>query len=430
MREAVEARLPAYIHLLTHLVAVRGVSADGLRTPALQQSAALCARLLSMAGFPRVEILDVDGAGPAVWAERPGPPDSPTVLLYAHHDVQPVGDLDRWTSSPWEAEVREGRLYGRGTADDKGGLVVHLAALEHLGDAPLTLRVLVEGDEEVGSPGVDTLLATHADRLRADVVVLPDAVNSDVGVPSLTVALRGLVDLLITVRTLEAPLHSGLYGGAVPDALGVLVSLLASLTRPDGSLAVDGLLCQAPDPAVSPPDLDRWHPGALDGLEIPSDGADVLLRTVWSPSATVVGIDAPAVASSSASLTPEARARVVVRLAPEDDAQTATKVLIQHLANQPVRGAQVSVEVQSASPGLSVPSDSVLGRAALAALTEGFGVSAVPVGVGGSIPFTSAYTRHFGDVPLLVTAVQDPHTRAHSYDESLDLDALISAICL
>ena len=239
----VRGRADAAREALAGLVAMPSVA--GRDPDALRACADAVADLLRDAGAPQVELLEVDGAPPAVWAEVPGPAGAPTVLLYTHYDVQPVGDLDRWSSPPFEPTVRDGRMYGRGAADNKGAAVVHAevvrAWLACADGPPVTLRVLVEGEEELGSPHLEGLLAAHGDRLVCDVAVVPDAANWGRGWPALTTSVRGLADATVTVRTLDRPLHSGVWGGAAPDAVMVLARLLARLHDDDGRLAVPGV---------------------------------------------------------------------------------------------------------------------------------------------------------------------------------------------
>src|SRR6187401_3479891 len=226
---------------LEDLVRIESVWADPGRRAEVQRSAEAVAKLLSDAGFGDVRIVS-EGGAPAVIARHPAPPGAPTVLLYAHHDVQPEGDHGQWASPPFEPTERDGRLYGRGTADDKAGIATHLAAFRaHCGNPSVGVTVFVEGEEESGSPSLARLLAAHRDVLASDVIVIADSDNWSTEVPSLTVSLRGLADCVVEVATLDHGLHSGMWGGVVPDALSVLVRLLASLHDDDGSVAVAGL---------------------------------------------------------------------------------------------------------------------------------------------------------------------------------------------
>ncbi len=239
--ERVREVLPSVRRDLEDLVRIESVWADPARRGEVQRSAEAVAKLLSDAGFGDVQIVS-EGGAPAVIARHPAPPGAPTVLLYAHHDVQPEGDHSQWQSPPFEPTERDGRLYGRGSADDKAGIATHLAAFRaHDGNPPVGVTVFVEGEEESGSPSLSRLLAAHRDTLASDVIVIADSDNWSTDVPSLTVSLRGLADCVVEVATLDHGLHSGLWGGVVPDALSVLVRLLASLHDDDGNVAVAGL---------------------------------------------------------------------------------------------------------------------------------------------------------------------------------------------
>ena len=264
--ERVREVLPPVRRDLENLVRIESVWADPARRGEVQRSAEAVAKLLSEAGFPDVQIVSADGA-PAVIARHPAPPGAPTVLLYAHHDVQPEGDHTQWVTPPFEPTERNGRLYGRGTADDKAGIATHLAAFRaHGGAPPCGVTVFVEGEEESGSPSLSRLLAAHRDTLSADVIIIADSDNWSTDVPALTVSLRGLADCVVEVATLDHGLHSGLWGGVVPDALSVLVRLLASLHDEEGNVAVVGLHEGTAADVDYPPQRVREKSGLLDGV--------------------------------------------------------------------------------------------------------------------------------------------------------------------
>jgi cysteinylglycine-S-conjugate dipeptidase len=253
IRAAVRAVLPRTRSGLDRLVRIPSVSADPAARDHVEASAAEVADQLAAVGLPEVEVVRADGGHPAVLARRPAPAGAPTVLLYAHHDVQPVGEPGAWDSEPFEPVERDGRLYGRGAADDKAGIAVHLAAVSALGDdLRVGVTVLVEGEEEIGSPTLPALLAAHQDRIGADVLVLADSTNWRVGVPALTTSLRGGVSLVVEVSTLRHAVHNGMYGGPVPDALTVLARLLATLHDETGDVAVPGLARDTGSPLELP----------------------------------------------------------------------------------------------------------------------------------------------------------------------------------
>src|SRR5215470_4305254 len=273
LASAVRAVLPSIRADLDRLVRIPSVSADPAAAPHLRASAREVAALLRAAGLHDAEVVAVAGGQPAVLGHRPGPPGAPTVLLYAHHDVQPPGDAAAWDSDPFKPSERDGRLYGRGAADDKAGIAVHLAALRaHAGRLPVGVTVLVEGEEEIGSPTAAGFLAAYAGRVRADVLVLADSINWATGIPSLTTSLRGGANVTVEVRTLRHGVHSGAYGGPVPDALIALCRLLATLHDERGDVAVEGLVRGTADPLGLTEERLRADSGLLDVVHLIGTG--------------------------------------------------------------------------------------------------------------------------------------------------------------
>jgi acetylornithine deacetylase/succinyl-diaminopimelate desuccinylase-like protein len=364
-----------------------------------------------------------------VLGSRLGPPGAPHVLLYAHHDVQPPGAAADWDSDPFEPAERDGRLYGRGTADDKAGVAVHLAALRTFTEGlPVGVTVLVEGEEEIGSPALRDFLAAYADRLRADVVVFADAGNWSLDVPALTATLRGGTSVVVEVRTLDHGLHSGMFGGPVPDALTALCRLLATLHDEDGDVAVPGLVRGPSDSPEVAEEQFRAEAGLLDGVRLTGTGrlAD---RVSAAPALAVIGLDAPPVAGASNTLIPVARAKVSLRVAPGDDADAARDALAAHLRDHAPWGAQVRVEAGGAAAPFTARTGGQAYRCARSALETAWGTPAVLAGAGGSIPFVTGYAGLFPDAEILITGVEDPDTRAHGANESLHL-ATFERACL
>jgi cysteinylglycine-S-conjugate dipeptidase len=429
LTSALQRALPSVRSDLERLMRIPSVSADPAAAPHLRASADEVAALLRGAGLPSVEILEVEGGQPAVLGRRPGPPGAPTVLLYAHHDVQPTGDPAGWDSDPFEPAERDGRLYGRGAADDKAGIAAHLAALRAHGDQlPVGVTVLVEGEEEIGSPTLDEFLGRYRDRLRADAVVFADAANWTVDVPSLTTSLRGMAPVIVEVRVLEHGVHSGLFGGPVPDALTALCRLLATLHDDQGDVAVAGLARGSADPLDLTEAQLRADAAVLDGVQLIGTGG--LTERLWArPAITVIGIDAPSVAAASNTLLPAARAKVSMRLAPGEDVTRASAALASHLEAHAPWGVHVTVEPRATSaPYLAKPAGPAY-QAARWALAQAWGRPAVDVGGGGSIPFVTGYAGIFPDAEILITGVEDPDTRAHGANESLHL-ATFERACL
>jgi cysteinylglycine-S-conjugate dipeptidase len=421
LADAVRRVLPSVRADLERLVRIGSVSADPAAAPRLRASAAEVAALLRAAGLPEVDVLGVEGGQPTVLGHRPGPPGAPTVLLYAHHDVQPPGDPADWDSDPFEPAVRDGRLYGRGAADDKAGIAVHLAALRAHGDAlPVAVSVLVEGEEEIGSPSLPRFLAEYSARIPADVVVLADSANWAADVPALTTSLRGGANVTVQVRALRHGVHSGLYGGAVPDALTALCRLLATLHDERGDVAVTGLARGTAEPLGLTEDRLRADAGLLDGVALIGSGA--LTERLWAhPAIAVIGIDAPPAKGAANVLVPAARATVSLRVAPGDDAVRARAALASHLRAHAPWGVQVTVQPGATVAPYAARAGGRAYRAAHAALAEAWGVPAVDIGVGGSLQFVTAFAERYPDAEILITGVEDPDTRAHGPNESLHL---------
>jgi len=422
VRAAVEAALPAARANLERLVRIPSVSADVSSRAQVEASAAEVARQLDEAGLSEVEVLRAGRGLPAVVGRRPPQPGARTVLLYAHHDVQPAGDLADWNTDPFEPVERDGRLYGRGSADDKAGITLHCAVLKALGDdLGLGVTVLVEGEEEIGSPTLPALLADHRERLAADVLVLADSTNWRVGVPALTTSLRGGVSVVVEVATLRHAVHSGVYGGPVPDALTALTRLLATLHDEQGDVAVEGLTREDADPLDLTEERLRADAGMLDGVQLVGSGS--LTSRLWQrPALSVVGIDAPPVDQSGLVLVPTARARLALRIAPGDDPTVARDALVRHLEANAPWGAQVRVTSGRPVAPFAARTTGPAYAAAREAFAAAWGVTPVEVGVGGSIGFVGSFAEAFPDAEVLITGVEDPDTRAHAANESLHLE--------
>ena len=416
----VKAVLPSVRADLEDLVRIESVWADPDRRGEVRRSARAVADLLSAAGFADVEIVSAGGA-PAVIARHSPPPGAPTVLLYAHHDVQPEGDPAQWDSPPFEPAERDGRLYGRGSADDKAGIATHLAAFRaHRGSPPVGVTVFVEGEEESGSPSLGALLAAHRDKLAADVIVIADSDNWTPEVPALTVSLRGLADCVVEVQTLDHGLHSGLWGGVVPDALTVLVRLLAGLHDDDGNVAVAGLHESRAADVDRGPQWVRAESGLLDGVR--EIGSGTVAQRMWAkPAITVIGIDTTPVAKASNTLIPRARAKVSMRIAPGGDAVAHLEALRRHLEEHAPWGAHVTVTPGDVGQPYAIDATGPVYAAARAAFREAWGTEVVDMGMGGSIPFIAEFAAAFPRAKILVTGVEDPATQAHSVNESLHL---------
>ena len=422
LKARISGLMPALLDDLGDLVRIQSVSADPARLAEVEKSAVKTAELFRGAGVETEIVRAYDGAPPAVVGERTGPAGAPVVLLYAHHDVQPENDPADWDSAPFEPVVRDGRLYGRGAADDKAGIAAHLGAIRALGDdLPVTVRIFIEGEEETTSATLPDLLRQQHDRLAADVIVIADSGNWDIGVPALTTSLRGIARLDIEVRTLTHAVHSGMWGGLVPDAIMALTRLLSTLWTEDGGAAVEGLVSGPATDIDYPEARLRAESGAMPGTQWVGTGPAV--ERLWTkPAITVTGLDAPKVAAASNTLVPAARARITVRLAPGDSSANAIARVQEHLAKHVPWGAELTIiDVDGGEPTV-LPSQGPAYDAARAAFTEAWdGVAPVDVGTGGSIPFIAEFQQAFPGASILVTGVEDPDTRAHGPNEGLHL---------
>lgn len=422
---------------LEELVRIPSISAAGEHTADVVRSAEATAEMLRRHGLESVHLASTDGSHPYVIGECISDPARPTVLLYAHHDVQPPGFVDHWTSDPFEPVERDGRLYGRGSADDKAGAVAHALAVSSwlaAGDRPpCNVRVLIEGEEEIGSPHLEQFLTEHLSELQADVLVLADAGNWSVGVPGITTSLRGLAAVDVTVRALDGPVHSGMAGGLVPDPVLALARLLASTVDEHGAVVIDGF---SGDVAVpGPADRERLDalpadPSALlrtlgvrDGVEAVGDPSASPFERLWMrPSLTVIGFDSHPIAGSSNQIVASATARLSLRLAAGQEPQRVLEQLHAHLVARIPWGLELEFAPHGGAPAWHTEPDGPAFLAARRALRAGFGTEPVLMGVGGSIPFVGPFVAAFGGIPALLLGPADPGSRIHGEDESLHLD--------
>lgn len=427
LAEQVTRLHPAATNDLMRLVRIPSVSAEPAHDPDVDASADAVAEMARAAGADTAEVLAVDGGKPAVVARWAAPPGMPTVLLYAHHDVQPAPP-QAWATDPFEPVETEGRLYGRGAADDKAGVAAHLAAVRaHGGRPPVGVTLFVEGEEEIGSPTFAAFLAEHRNKLAADVLVVADSMNWAADVPALTTSLRGLVEATVEVRTLAKPAHSGM-GSAAPDALSALSHVLASLHSDDGSVAIPGLVHRArPGPEL---DEATWRAetGVLDGVSLLGSGP--LTDRLWMhPSVAVLAIDAPSLDEAANVLVPVARAIVSMRLAPGQDVRKAMDALSAHLTAHAPWGAQVVVTPGGSGQSIDLDLGSPPARVAVGALRDAFGAEPVEIGVGGSIPFVAELAVAYPQAAILVTGAGDPESNWHGPDESVHL-GMFARTCL
>lgn len=437
--EAVAIGIPSALSDLGDLVRIPGIAWPSFDQTQLERSAERVASLATGTGvFDDVKVLRAAIPGteehgqPAVLATRAARNGKPTILLYAHHDVQPPGSDELWDTPPFEPTVRDGRLYGRGAADDKAGIMAHIASLravsEVLGDdLDLGVSLFIEGEEEYGSRSFAQFLSDNADALRADAIVVADSGNWDSTTPGLTVSLRGNARFTMKVRTLDHASHSGMFGGAVPDAMMATVRLLATLWDEDGAVAVEGLAeTDTPTPDYTEETL-RDEAGLLPGTS--PIGRDTILSRIWNkPAVTVIGIDATSVASASNTLLPEVTVVISARVAPGQSGEDAYAALEAHLRAHAPFGAELTFSDADLGNGFLVDTTGWAVGLARQAMGDGYGVEPVDLGVGGSIPFIADLVREFPEAQILVTGVEDPHSRAHSPNESLHLDTFRHAV--
>jgi cysteinylglycine-S-conjugate dipeptidase len=422
IRSRVAEVLPGIRRDLEDLVRIESVSADPARAGEVQRSAEAVAELFRAENFDSVDIVSAEGGAPAVIAHKAGPAGAPTVLLYAHHDVQPENDHAEWDSPPFEPTERDGRLFARGAADDKAGIAAHLGALRVYGDdLPVSVTMFIEGEEEVGSETLPALLKEHQSKLEADVIVIADSGNWDIGVPALTTSLRGLVRVDVQVRTLTHAVHSGMWGGLVPDSLIALSRLIASLHDDRGNVAIEGLHGGPAADVDYPEERLRAESGAVPGLEWIGDGSAV--ERLWTkPALSITGLDAPKVDGASNTLVPSARAKISLRVAPGDTTENALACLRAHLEAHVPWGAELTVTVVDTGEPTRIDATGPAYDAARSAFTEAWdGTEPVDMGVGGSIPFIAEFLDAFPKASVLVTGVEDPDTRAHGANEGLHL---------
>lgn len=425
VRARVERAFGAIRADLERLVRIPSVSADDSHADEVRRSAEATASWLERSGLKGVRLLDdIEGAHPAVFGATEGPAGSPTILLYAHHDVQPTGPDEHWASPPFEPTERSGRLFGRGTADDKAGIAVHAAALGVWeGHPPVGVAVFIEGEEEIGSIHLREFLGRYEDLLRADAVVLADCANWTVGLPTLTTSVRGILDCLLEVRTSDHAVHSGRYGGAVPDALTALCRLIATLHDDSGGVAVEGLRTDSShDVNMSEADLRRLT-GLRPGVQLLGEGP--LTDRLWArPALAVLGIDAPATATAAQQLVPVATARISIRLAPGDDTERAYRLVEQHLLSRAPWGAEVTVKRHREGKPHRIDASGPAFQAFRRACTDTWGRAPVEPGSGGSLPVAAALAATYPDIELLLTGVEDLESNAHSENESVHLGEL------
>ncbi|MFI2264409.1 dipeptidase [Streptomyces tubercidicus] len=424
LAQTVAALQPRARTELAELVAFKSV-ADPAQFPKSECEAAAnwIVDTLRADGFQDVALLDTPDGTQSVYGILPGPADAPTVLLYAHYDVQPPLDEAAWDSPPFELTERDGRWYGRGAADCKGGLIMHLTALRALkehGGIPVNVKVIVEGSEEQGTGGLERYAEAHPELLTADAIVIGDTGNFRAGLPTVTATLRGMTLLRVQVDTLAGNLHSGQFGGAAPDALAALIRILDSLRAEDGSTTVTGLAADATWDGLQYPEDDfRQDAKVLDGVGLLGTGT--VADRIWArPAVTVLGIDCPPVVGATPSVQAGARALVSLRVPPGTDAAEATKLLTAHLESAAPWGARVAVEQVGQGQAFRADTSSPAYTSMAAALRDAYdGEEMQTSGMGGSIPLCNTLARLYPDAEILLIGLSEPEAQIHAVNESV-----------
>lgn len=422
VRERVADLMPSAKEDLARLVSLRSV-ADERQYPreGCEETARVVRDAFRDAGIEDAELHSTPDGSNAVVGHAPGPPGSPTVLLYSHYDVQPPLGEELWQSPVWELTERDGRWYGRGTADCKGNIVAHLTALRALGGSfPVGVKVVVEGSEEVGTGGLEAFVPENVDRLRADAILVCDTGNVAVGVPALTTTLRGTADVDVTVRALGSSVHSGMFGGAAPDALAALIHMLASLRDEEGNTTIQGLKND-----------QRWNGGSYPTRRFRTDatiledvdpvGSGSIAESLWArPAITVLGIDCPPVVGSVAAIQPTARARLNLRVPPGMDAQAAQDALVEHLTAVAPWHVQVDIDREPVGQPFRGDTAGPAYDALRDAMREAYGRDLTTVGQGGSIPLCNVLQETYPQAEIFLMGVEEPQCLIHAPNESVD----------
>jgi acetylornithine deacetylase/succinyl-diaminopimelate desuccinylase-like protein len=431
-----EAHFPSFQAELERLVRIPGVSAEPPPSEPLVRSAEAIVAIMKHAGLEGCEVLPFEGAHPYAYGEWLHAEGAPTILLYGHHDVQPPGRPERWSTPPFEPVERDGRLYGRGSVDDKAGVMMHVAAcaawLKGAGSLPVNVKFVVEGEEEVGSGHLAPFLERYQERLAADCIVLTDTANLDEGIPSLTVSLRGMASVLVEVGGLEQPLHSGMWGGPVPDPVMALCRAIAELTEPTGR-PVEKLRRgtrplrpqERDDLAALPFDEARFkqQAGLRPEAQLVGNPEVPVWARVWrEPALTVIALEASPIEGSSNQIVDGARARISLRTAPDQDPAAMQAALVEHFESRVPWGLDTRVTPESTANWWMTDPAGPAFEAAFRAMEAGYGRKAEAIGCGGTIPFVEPFARVLGGVPALLTGVEDPRCNAHSENESLQLE--------
>jgi len=446
LRHAI-AENPRYLEKLCDLIKIPSISFSGFPPEPLTEAAKTIEILFS--SLPGVNVKTLDGAGPApallITAQPQDTPETknlPTLLFYAHYDVQPPMRENLWNTPPFEGVIKGPRLYGRGAADDKAGVILHYALLksyiESLGSVPLPIKILLEGEEEIGSPHLDELISRYSEELKADCVVIADCTNHQTGLPSLTTSLRGLVSFDLKLESMTAPLHSGMWGGPLPDPALALCQLISTLADTEGNLIPPSLVSLIPplDESILselkriPHDDEEFckQAGLLTGVPLRYQGFEILKALWWQPALVVSAFEAGMGKKTGNVLLPSAWCRLGLRIPPKMDPDKTCEALLEHLRKCVPAGLHLSIENIHTAPGWETPIKHPIFELITEALQKGYNQSPLYIGCGGSIPFVNKLCTALGGVPALLTGLEDPETLAHSENESLFIPDFLKAL--
>ena len=436
LAKRIHEQMPRYIETLESLIRIPSISFDNFDPNEVLRSADAVKKLFEKNGLQNVKFLTPPSGHSAVYAELRTKPGHPTILLYAHHDVQPTMREDLWDSPPFAPEIRDGRLYGRGAADDKAGIVLHLAAVTQAlalyGDKMPNVKFIIEGEEEAGSSGMETLLQNNRELLQCDAVIIADLSNFARGTPSITTTLRGMSAISIVLKAVKTPLHSGSWSGPIPDPAQALCKMIASLTDAEGHI----LISHFEDPTVPPTAEElasyealgmteekfREQAGVLPGVKLLAGGSDIL-KSLWRRASIVVTAMESGLRTQAGNvLQNSAYARIGIRLAPGMDADVATLQLIDALKKSCPFGLELSIFTEDGANPFTTDTSHPYFEKMKQAMTETYGTPAKYIGCGASIPGAQLFRDTFGNVPILLTGLEDPACNAHSENESLALD--------
>ncbi len=409
------------VNLLSEMVRIQSISSDKNHRDDVDSSAQFVKNLFVELGL-ETQIIKVAGGKPAVIAQTTIDPTKKTILLYAHHDVQPVGDLSLWESDPFEPIVKNGRLYGRGSGDNKSGIIVHYNVVKKLLPIlPVNIKVFIEGEEEIGSPTMNTFIEQNREALEADVIVIADSGNVKIGVPTITTSLRGLVDAIIEIDQPMRPIHSGVGGGIVPDAFMILSRIIASFHNEQGELQIEGL---------TPTDMnvieleESYMKKMLGSENIELFKTESISKRLWlEPSLDVLAIDAPSVADAVNLVIPKARAKISLRLPPTEDPNHAMEMLELHVVKHTPWNATVKFIPNSKGSGVVADPEKPFTKELVKNFNNLWTNETAFIGIGGSIPFANDFVKQFPSAELvLVGAADEELGNAHAPNESVQLD--------